>query len=300
MKRMRGFALITTVGLIALAAIIALSYSQTVRQEIKNSTFELDRIQAREAAESGIWTALNELVSTQAEEPWPTNSTAQRVVFNGIEIEVAAQDLSGLLDLNTASSANLDTVLEYVLDDAARAAHIRDLILDWRDPDHNSLPFGAEDSDYRAKDYAYGAKDGAFHVREELQLLLNLSLDEYRKIAPYVTVHGQSNSANMRVAPDRMLNAMQFSPTSEARTEATASQPANPSPRSAFRRRFARQRSVYEIFAKAKKGAVTSKVSATVEFQSTGRTNSPYTVIEWRESWPFDPTAPIDQSNDEF
>ncbi|MFT5417854.1 MAG: Tfp pilus assembly protein PilX, partial [Gammaproteobacteria bacterium] len=49
MRRMRGFALITTVGLIALATIIALNYSHTIRQEIRISTFELDRLQAREA-----------------------------------------------------------------------------------------------------------------------------------------------------------------------------------------------------------------------------------------------------------
>ncbi|MFT4585036.1 MAG: type II secretory pathway component PulK [Gammaproteobacteria bacterium] len=300
MRRMRGFALITTVGLIALATIIALNYSHTIRQEIRISTFELDRLQAREAAESGIWTAVHKLLNTQAVEPWLTDSSLHYVSFNGIEIEVAVQDLTGLLDLNSASGANLDILLAYVLGDAARATRIRDLILDWRDTDHNTRPFGAEDRDYGAQGRDYGAKDGAFHVREELQLLLSLSLDEYSKIAPYVTVHGRSNSANMRVAPDRILKAMQISPTSKAARDATTLRPSAPERSNSLGRRFTRQRSVYEIFAKAKKGQVTSKVSATVEFRSTGRKNSLYTVIEWRESWPFELTGAAELTTNGF
>jgi general secretion pathway protein K len=297
MRRARGFALITTVGLIALATILALNYTQSVRQEIQISTYELDRLQAREAAESGIWTAVAELVRNDTEQPWPSDGTAQALQLNGITIEVATQDLRGLLDLNTGSSANLDILLEFVIGDPTRAKQIRDLILDWRDPDHDSRPFGAEDRDYRALGVAYGAKDGAFHVREELQLLAHLSIDEYGKIAPYVTVHGQSNSANMRVAPDRMLKAMQNSPISKAPTNAALLRQTNQSRASSFRTRLSQRRSVHEIFAVAAKGQVTSRISATVEIRSASRTNAPYTVIEWRESWPFEP---IDRPDDEL
>ena len=69
-----------------------------------------------------------------------------------------------------------------------RATAIAQAILDWRDPDHRTRPRGAEDQEYQEAGRPYGARDGLFESIDELQQVLGISPELYRRLAPDITV----------------------------------------------------------------------------------------------------------------
>lgn len=294
MQQMRGAALVITVWLIALASVLAFNYSQVIRSDSKITAAALAKQKAHAAAEAGIWRAIYELDAPHPTNPWPTDGTRTAFEFNGAEILVIAQDLSGLVDLNAAPRKTLSTIIDYIADDPLRAEQIVDAIMDWRDRDHTVREFGAEDVDYLAAGLDYGAKDGPFNTREELELVLGLTSDEYKNIAPFVTVFSQKSQVNLTVAPAHVRNAMIESKTvgAEASSFRRATDP-TPARRSSVRRR----RATYEIFVEANVNGVLSRLVATVEIGQARQSGPKVTILSWRETWHFAiPTKDIDEN----
>ena len=201
-------------------------------------------------------------------------------------MSIIAQDLFGLADLNWASSETLKTIISHALGQPQRAEQIVARILDWRDRDQTELAFGAEDADYRAAGINYEAKDGPFNSREELQLVLGVTFDEYNAIAPFITVHSQKTSINLGVAPDYMVQAMsEFespdSPTADNELSRRLKQ-------TTTGRKPTRSRSTrFEIFSEAVVRGVISRLAASVEINRRRRGGPKVVILAWHETWPF-------------
>jgi len=192
----------------------------------------------------------------------------------------------GLADLNSASPETLKTIIGYALEEPGRADRIVARILDWRDVDHTQLSLGAEDPDYDAAGLNYGAKDGPFNVREELQLVLGVTLDEYNAIAPFVTVYSQKASINLEVAPDYMTQAMsEFessgSPTTNSELGRRIRQITTP------RNSTRRGSTNFEILVEAVVKGVISRVAASIEINRSRRGGPKVVILAWHETWPF-------------
>ena len=281
-----GAALVVTVWLIALATILALNFSYASRSDTITTTASLAGHQSRAAAEAGIWRAVYEIEVPLPEEPWPTDGRVSEFKFGSAEVSVIAQDLIGLADLNWASSETLKTIISHALGQPQRAEQIVARILDWRDRDQTELAFGAEDADYRAAGINYEAKDGPFNSREELQLVLGVTFDEYNAIAPFITVHSQKTSINLGVAPDYMVQAMsEFespdSPTADNELSRRIKQ-------TTTGRKPTRSRSTrFEIFSEATVRGVISRLAASVEINRRRRGGPKVVILAWHETWPF-------------
>jgi general secretion pathway protein K len=104
------------------------------------------------------------------------------------------------IPLNSAPTEVLEQLLETTggmrVEDAQEAAAA---IEDWRDPDTNQRPRGAEGFYYHSLGQAYDCKDGPFENVEELLLVKGIEPEIYRRIEPYVTVFG-SGRVNMNTA----------------------------------------------------------------------------------------------------
>ena len=294
-KTMNGAALIITVWLIALATVLALNYSKAARSDTQITAAGLARLQARAAAEAGFWRAIYEIKSPLPEEPWPTDGTAIDFDFGDAQISVIAQDLAGLADLNSASHETLKIVIGYALQQPERAEQIVAAILDWRDRDNTALPFGAEDDDYRIAGLDYEAKDGPFNSREELQLVLGLTLDEYAAIAPFVTVHSQNTSVNLEVAPAYVARAMSELESPKIST-ATNELSNRIGQGGAARRTGRRGGGSFEILVEAHVKGVISRLAASVEINHSRRNNPGVAILSWREHWPF--TVPKEDTDE--
>ena len=88
------------------------------------------------------------------------------------------------------------------------AAKIQDAILDWRDADKLKRVNGAEEGDYTAAGLGYKPANAPFQAIEELQLVLGMRPDLYRRIAPSITVFSRLPGINPAIASREVLLAL--------------------------------------------------------------------------------------------
>ncbi|MBI4343449.1 MAG: general secretion pathway protein GspK, partial [Candidatus Omnitrophica bacterium] len=106
-------------------------------------------------------------------------------------VQYGLTDEERRLNVNTASAEALQRLLEVaggLRDNEAQA--LAEAILDWRDPDDDQRPSGAEGFYYRSLAHGYDCKDGPFEHVEELRLLRGMTPQLYERLAPHVTVFG--------------------------------------------------------------------------------------------------------------
>lgn len=277
MRAQRGAALVLALWLLTLGSVLAFSHTLATRTDTRIVAATIARHQARSAAEAGIWRAVYAVVNPDPLAPLPADGTAVGFEFGGTMVNVRVQDVHGLADLNRANPFALIELLAHALDDEVRAKEIVEKLIDWRDKDQRSGASGAEAADYRAAGYDWVPKDGPFTTREELTLLLGLTREEYRKIAPYVTVFSLNTSVNPRVAPAHVLAAMTSLDQPQLALD-TQRALRNTRPRSG----------TFEILAEATVNGSVGRLATTLNVNTRTRGRSPVTVLTWRESWPID------------
>ncbi len=89
--------------------------------------------------------------------------------------------------------------------------HIADKIIDWIDTDQVPQSNGAEDFVYLAKSPSYQTSGQYFKHIEELSLLDGLSLEDFDRLAPYIStlpVHNQATRMNVNTMRPVMFSAL--------------------------------------------------------------------------------------------
>ena len=80
-----------------------------------------------------------------------------------------------------------------------------DRILDWRDPDSERRPQGAEDIDYRRAGAGYGPRNGPFLDVNELSRVLGIPASVPEGLARYLTVYSGEGKINPLLASREAL-----------------------------------------------------------------------------------------------
>jgi general secretion pathway protein K len=204
----RGVVLVLVLWMLALLTLTAAGYARSTRTETLLAAYQLQSAQARATAEGGIWLAVRDLIRPAAERDWNTAGAPRKVSIGVHFAEVSVQDEAGKIDLNSAREDILAGLLRSTGIDGTQADAVRDAILDWRDRDDLRRDQGAEDEDYRAGGYDWGAKDGPFNSVEELRLVAGMTEALYRKIAPALTVHSHRSTIDQAVAVREALLAL--------------------------------------------------------------------------------------------
>jgi general secretion pathway protein K len=118
------------------------------------------------------------------------------------------RDESAKIDINTASDALLRGVLLHAGVPEEEVNKLLDAILDWRDPDSLKRANGAEEADYTSAGLAYRPANAPFQAIEELQLVLGMRPEVYRRIAPLITVYSRQTGVNYQIASREVLLAI--------------------------------------------------------------------------------------------
>jgi general secretion pathway protein K len=90
----------------------------------------------------------------------------------------------------------------------AAARTLAERIADFRDPDSDPEPQGAEDPAYFAAGLADGAADRPFVSEAELSRVLGMTDELYRRIRPHVTVYAGSDGLDPTRATRAVLEAL--------------------------------------------------------------------------------------------
>ena len=206
-RRSRGVALIFVLWLLALLTLLLGSFALITRTESLQARHLFDTTRARYAAEAGINHAAWALSLPDPTLRWLPDGRDYRLQFDEAELSVRITDESGLIDLNAADAQTFVNLFVGAGVELVQATAIADAILDWRDGDDLKLLNGAEDADYRAEGYPYGAKDAPFDLVAEVQQVMGMSYELYQQIAPALTVYSGQAVPNLAYAPIEVMRA---------------------------------------------------------------------------------------------
>jgi general secretion pathway protein K len=209
-SRQRGVALVLVMWVAVILGVVAASFILERRTETLIVMNSIAMARAEAAADAGVARALAESFRNDptALEAWKRDGTPHDWQFEGMSVRVEMRDESAKIDLNTASEALLRGLLvsSGLVDE--EATRLLDAILDWRDPDSFKRPNGAEEPDYRAAGLAYRPGNAPFQALEELQLVLGMRPELYRRLAPSITVYSRQPGVSTQVASREVLLAI--------------------------------------------------------------------------------------------
>jgi general secretion pathway protein K len=208
-RRHSGVALVLVLWVIVLLSVVAASFIVERRTEslvIQNS---ISMARAEAVADAGVQRAVWELYRTDnAPEAWKRDGTVQSWSFDGVPVKVEIRDESAKIDINTATDALLHGMFASIGLEEDEAARLTDAVLDWRDADSFKRPNGAEEPEYRAAGLPYKPANAPFQAIEELQLVLGMRPEIYRRIEPMITVYSRQAGVNPQLASRDVLLAI--------------------------------------------------------------------------------------------
>ena len=207
--REQGVALVLVLWLAALLMVVASSFlfaSHTDALIVRNS---ISMARAEAIADAAVARAMYESSRMDNSlEAWKRDGGRHAWSFDGATVNVEMRDESAKIDVNTVAEALLRGLLISVGLPEDEAARLQDAILDWRDPDSLKRVAGAEESDYKAAGLTYRPANAPFQAIEELQLVLGMRPDIYRRVAPLLTVYSRQTGINPATASREVLAAI--------------------------------------------------------------------------------------------
>src|SRR5690606_34743931 len=150
---------------------------------------ETRQLQGDGAARAGLEYAVWRLNHPEPELRWHPDGRPYHWQYGDAEVEVRITDERGRVDLNRATPQLLQSLLQALGADPARASAQAAAIVDWRDADDMPAPGGAEDPAYAAAGRPYGAKDAPFESEAELLQVLGIETADHQRLRPQVAVH---------------------------------------------------------------------------------------------------------------
>ena len=210
MKRaQRGVALVIVLWVSVLLTVIASSFIVERRTEFLVVSNSASLARAESAANAGVMLAVQQLYRTDNDKDrWQKDGGVHDWSFDGIPVRVEIRDESAKIDINTAAEPLLRGLLVSSGLQEDEATRLLDAIVDWRDPDSLKRPQGAEEADYRAAGLPYKPANAPFQAIEELQLVLGMRPDLYRRLAPSITVFSRQVGINPQMASREVLLAI--------------------------------------------------------------------------------------------
>lgn len=204
-----GVALVLVLWVITLLAVIAGNFAFSMRGEAQIAHNMLLTARARALADAGVQRAWFELMKPPSDsQRWLGDGAPRELMLDGVPVRVVILDESGKIDLNTASNALLKGLFKSAgLSEEASEA-LLDAVLDWRDSDNLRRANGAEEEHYRAAGRDYVPSNAPFDTVDELQRVLGMSPELYRRLAPALTVYSRQPGVNASIAPREVLLAI--------------------------------------------------------------------------------------------
>jgi general secretion pathway protein K len=205
-SRQRGVALVLVMWVAILLTVIASSFIFEARTDMLVVRNSVSIARAQAAADAAVHRAVFELYRTDnATDAWRRDGSVREWSFDGIPVRVELSDESGKIDINTGADPLVRGLLIAAGVNEEEATALVDAMLDWRDGDSLKRVHGAEEADYRAAGRPYGPANSQFQAIEELQLVLGMSPQIYRRIAPFITVFSRQPGINSELAPREVL-----------------------------------------------------------------------------------------------
>ncbi|QPK64726.1 type II secretion system minor pseudopilin GspK [Methylomonas sp. LL1] len=195
----RGIALITVMLVLSIATLAVVSMSTARQMDIRRTENQLRAMQAWEYV-YGLESWATNVLRTDGKdnerdalnESWAKPLPKTAVAQGSLQAEIV--DLQGRINLNNLvvdGEVSQEDVkrLRRLLHSLELKPELVDAMLDWIDGDMEiRYPHGAEDEAYTRRKPPYRAANRSFADVSELLLVQGMSLEQYRKLLPYIYV----------------------------------------------------------------------------------------------------------------
>ena len=293
MHRQRGVALILVMWVVAFMMVLLGSFALIARTENLELHHMFDTTAARYDAIAGVELALFELRNPDPLQRWVADGRADEFPYEGATLRVEITNESGKIDLNVADTLTLTTLFQSVGLDLGAAEALSDAIQDWRDADNDVRPHGAEAPQYAAAGLDYGPTNLPFQTVSEVQQVLGMNYDLYKKIEPAITVYSGTRTPNPAFAPYEALMAIPGMTPQLAQQIIATRQAAPPGTTGAIEGLTLPGGAAivasgggltYSIKSKATlQNGVNITFDATIRMGGMSSSGRPYTVLRWRD-----------------
>jgi general secretion pathway protein K len=204
----RGMALLSVLWITGLLAVIAASFASGARTEARLARNQIANAKAEALADGGVHRAVLGLLQLEPEQAWQADGTIREMALGEGLVQIAIEDEDGKIDLNAAPAALLAGLFGVLGLSPEEARAMAERIVDYRDPDQDPEPQGAEDPDYLAQGFARGAADREFIGTSELLNVLGVTRELYERALPYVTIYSGAEGVDPVRAPRLVLEAL--------------------------------------------------------------------------------------------
>jgi general secretion pathway protein K len=288
----RGVALVLVMWAIALMAVLLGSFAMIAHTENLESRHVFDTVAARYDAQTGLERAVFELRNVDPAQRWVADGRPYEFDFNGAKVSVEVTDESGKIDLNMADETLLTSLFISVGIDLTRAQALADAIEDWRDPDDLPREQGAEVNEYRKAGLAYAPRNAPFQTVSEVQQVLGMDYETFRKIEPAVTIYGNTGMPNAAFAPIEALRALPNMTDDWAQQIIALRQSVLPGQQGAQPLTLPDGTQIvangggltYSVKSRAVlPNGVSTVLDASIRLGGIGNSGRPYTVLRWRD-----------------
>lgn len=199
----RGMALLFVLLVIALLSALVLEFSYDALLDLRMAETFRDRTRAGYIARGGVVAGQMFLREDRNGYDALTELWAQGLSDYPLEeglVSIRIHDLGGRLDINRLVTAqgNPDA---FFRDRFERLfAHLEfedpvaltEALIDWLDPDEETLAYGAESDYYESLERGYKSKNGPLDTLAELRQVKDFPSELVDRLKPHVTLHGSS------------------------------------------------------------------------------------------------------------
>ena len=208
-SRERGIALILVIWVVTLLMVIAGSFLYAMRTDARAARNSALVARGDAVAHAAVARTLIELFKPQGSpEVWRRVGEPRSWVFEGAKVTVWLMDESAKIDVNTANNELLKGLFRHAGLSEEDAAKLLDAVIDWRDTDTLTRPFGAEEPEYARIGLQGRPANYPFQSPEELQLVFGMRPELYQRIAPMITIYSRQSGINPQVAQRPVLLAI--------------------------------------------------------------------------------------------
>ena len=187
--KQRGVALVLVLWVLSILMLMAGSFSLTMRRESAGVSGIYTHAQALAQAQAGIAIAQAMLLHDDENKRWRVDGSIYEIQYLQATMRIQIQSQTGKIDINSAPVSLLHHVLQYAPLDKQAQLNLENAILDWRDADDDTRPFGAEKNEYHSAKLHYSPRNKPFRSMEELQMVRGMTSDVLNWMQPLFTVY---------------------------------------------------------------------------------------------------------------
>ena len=206
----RGFILAVVLWIAGLLAVLAATFSLSVRSHVRVAANIGQSAAAEALADAGVALAVMDLVRFGSDPGGtprfaPGKGATACAMRGGGSLSIAVSDESARIDLNSAGTPILQALLAGLGEPPERALALAEAVLDFRDEDDIRRPNGAERAEYQAAGLAWGPKNAGFEALEELEQVFGMRPALIEKMRPYIGIRSGLAGVDLILASPALI-----------------------------------------------------------------------------------------------